>query len=500
MSLLGLDVGVNGCRACAISLEGHVLASVGRGYAPSVDPRACELDVRVIWEAVRDVLREVAARTAGDPVSALAISSVGEAVVPLGRDGTVLSTCLLGRGLRGREAIADLVKRFGPEAFHDITGKVPRPSYTLSVLCWLAQNDPTLYRETWRFVPLGGLVAHLLGGSSVCDYSLAGSTLCFDVRQKTWSREILSACDLSPLKLPELAPAGTPIGTISARVAREVGLPPQVTLVLGGHDLACSALGVGVVRSNLAALHLGGTVHLTPAFHAVPLVSMLLREGLSLEYHVVPDLLLTDYRAPQGGTWLRWLVNEMMPTEQREATKRGENLYRILLEEMPLDPSPLLVVPPEEEAGGVRGAIVGLTMKTTRSEFVKGLMEGIMLYLAHGQERLEHLGIRIERYRALGGGSRIDRWLQLSADALGRPIERMTYEHGAALGAAILAGIGARLFEGYEEAVQALAHVEQEYVPDAKRARVYRERLVAYRELSTWLQGKVLPFDTKRGG
>ncbi len=74
------------------------------------------------------------------------------------------------------------------------------------------------------------------------------------------------------------------------------------------------------------------------------------------------------------------------------ASRRGENLYRVLLEGMPLEPSPLLVIPPVGEPFAPQGAIVGLTMETSRGELVKGLMEGVMLYLAHGQERLEHIG------------------------------------------------------------------------------------------------------------
>lgn len=487
MSLLGLDVGNHGCRALAISLQGAVLANVGRGYG-GANPLGGELDVRRIWTAVADALQEAAARTTSDPITALAISSVGEAVTPLGRDGVVLASCLLDGGPRGREAVARLVKQLGAERVHDITGRAPERSHTLATLCWLRESEPALYRDTWRFALLGGLVSHLLGGSSVCDYSLAGSTLCLDMRQRSWSREVLGACGLSSAKLPELAPAGTPIGTLSPRVARELDLPSGITIVLGGHDLACNALGAGAVRSGLAALDLGASAHLTPVFHAVPLVSMLLREGLSLEYHVVPDLLLTDYRARVGGNWLRWFANRLTPLEQRESARRGISLYRTLLDEMPAEPTTLLALPPLLEAGASPGALLGLTLQTTRGELIKGLLEGTMLHLARGLEQLERSGIAIERCRATGGGARSDGWVQLCADVLDRPVERAHTEHAAPLGAALLAGVGSGRFPDAQQAADAVVQVERTMAPHARRARIYAERLALYREMRALLE------------
>ena len=477
MSLMGLDIGINGCRALVVSQRGPILANVGRAYDPASTRSPCELDVRPIWAAISSAIKEAAARTANDPITALAISSVGEAITPLSREGTVLAGCLLGHDPRGSDNLARVVERLGRQRFHDITGRVPGPSHTLSKLCWLRENEPGLYRDTWRFSLVGGLAAHLLGGSTQCDYSLAGGTLCFDMRQKAWSRDVLSVCGVSPGKLPELATAGTRIGMMAPRIAQELDLPSHVGIVLGGHDLACNALGAGVVRNGLAALALGPSVHLTPAFHAVPLVSMLLREGLSLEYHVVPDLLLTDYYTRAGGAWVRWFANRLTPLEQREATRRGISLYRTLLEEMPAEPTSLLAVPPRYEPTLQPGAIQGLTLETERGELIKGLLEGIMLHLGVGQERLEQIGVSIESYRATGGGARSDAWLQLCADVLDRPVERTRTEHTAALGAALLAGVGSGAFGTLRDAAERLSWPEQTFEPDPRRARVYRERL-----------------------
>ena len=479
MSLLGLDVGLSGCRAMVVSTEGALLVDIGRGYEAPTDLDACELDVRSIWAAVASILREAAERTSADPIAGLAISSVGEAIVPLARDGGVLAGCLLASVPPNQDVASSLVAKLGQDRIYDVTGQVFGRSHTISKLSALRHGQPELYQATWRFVLIGGLVAHLLGANTACDYSLAGGTLCFDMRQKAWSREILSACGLSSVKLPVLEEAGTPIGVISSRVARDLGLSPRLTIVLGGHDLTCHALGVGATSHGMAVMNLGAGVHMTPVFHALPLISTMLREGLSVEYHVVPNLLLADSHVRAGGAWLRWFSNEIAPMEQREALRRGVSLYKRLLDEMPVDPSPLLVRPPQDARPVRPGSIQGLTLETTRGELIKGMLEGIALQNALVQRRLEANGVRIDSYRATGGGSRTESWISLCADVLGRPVERTATQHSAALGAAILAGVGIGAYDDLAEGTEAQVRVEQAFEPDAGRHRVYEERLQA---------------------
>jgi xylulokinase len=479
VSLLGLDVGLSGCHALLVSVDGALLADIGQAYESPVDPDVCELDVRSIWAAVDTVLREAAQRAASDPIAGLAIASAGEAVVPLARDGGLLAGCLLDSAPGDGDVVKTLVSELGQDRLCDLTGQVSGRSHTLSRLAGFRHGQPELYRSTWRFVLVGGLVAHLLGASTTCDYSLAGGTLCFDLHQKAWSREILAISGLSSIKLPALAEAATPIGTISGRMAREFSLSPRLTVVLGGHDLSCLALGVGVASHGMAALNLGTAVHLAPVFRATPLLSMMLREGLSVECHVVPDLLLADSYVRAGGAWLRWFSSEITPLEQREASRRGLSLYRTLLDEMPVGPSPLLVRPPQDSNTARAGSIQGLTLETTRGELIKGMLEGVALHHAGVQHRLEASGIGIGSYRATGGGARTDSWVALYADVLGRPVERTATQQSAALGAAILAGVGIGAYDDLAEAINALVRVERVFVPDAARHRVYAERLQA---------------------
>jgi xylulokinase len=495
MSLLGIDVGTTGCRAMAISLEGARLAEAFREYSP-VAPASgvCELDSERVWAAIREVIAEVAGRAKQDPIRALSVASMGEVVVPLAVERRILGPSILSSDQRGAQCVRTVEQRLGRERLFQVTGSLPGSSGSLGKLCWMRDSKPQLFEGTWRFVLWNGLVSYLLGGASTCDYSLASRTLLFDLDQKRWSNEVLHASGLSPLKLPELAPAGTPVGTVDAHAARELGLPPGVRIILGGYDLCCSALGMGVIGGGMAMYLMGSFFSMVPTFNAIPLTSLMLSEGLDMGCHVVPGAFVSVLYNQSGGAVLRWFADTVVPLEKREVQKRGLSIYTELLAEMPEEPTDLIGLPHFAPAGpphlGERlpGGVLGLLSATSRGELIKGLLEGTTYFFADGVERLRKAGISIKGCRVAGGGARSDRWLQLSADILGLPLERVPISDPAMVGAAMLAGVGSGAYAGFEQAATVVVKVEQRFEPQAHRVAFYRTQLERYRELVSLLR------------
>ncbi len=490
MSLLGIDVGTAGCVATAFSAEGVPLTQSRQAYSTVAGPGGMlELDSRRVWNAVSRAVREVVSHTRQDPVRALSVSSIGEPMAPLSAEGRILGNCIVGPDDRIAHYAQDVAQSMGAQRLFDITGNVAVGPYSLAGLCWLRENEPRLFASAWRFLPLSSLVCHLLGGTATCDYSLASRTLLFDLGRKDWSRELLQASNLSRQKLPGLAPAGTPIGTVSPSRAQELGLRPRVRLILGGHDRCCRALGSGVTRSGMAVFSLGSQVSVTPTFHAIPLTSLMLRRGLTMEHHLVPGLLVSSFYDRSGGSILRWFAETLAPLERRQARRRGVSVYDALLAEMPEQPTRLMMLPhfaptgPPHFDARASGAILGLDTSTTRGEIIKALLEGVTYRCAEGQMLFEEAGIRIQVYRATGGGARSDSWLQLGADILGLPVERIQVVEPATLGAAMLAGVGCGAYADFEEAVEAAVHVERGFSPDAKRHAAYQVKMERYCEL-----------------
>lgn len=492
MSLLGIEIRASGSRALVISAEGLPIAQARREHRIIAGPDGTqECDSREIWAVVRSLIRDVAAQTRQDPIRALSISSSHEGLTPISAEGQILGNCILSTDPRGKEYASQVERTHGAGRFFEITGQILNERQPWTKLCWLRDKKPEIYISS-RFLPWGSLIAYLLGGASACDHSLANLIAPFELVNKRWSRELLEACGLFESKLPDIMPAGKSIGTVSGVLARELELPPNVRIGLGGHAWCCRALGAGVTQSGMISYYLGSAIHGTLAYQAIPLASLLLARGLSMALHVVERLLVSTLSSPLGGSVLRWFSDNLAPLEKREAQRRGRNVYDDLLAEMPDEPTKLIAIPDmaltEPSTRDGYSALIGLKMTTTRGEIIKALLEGLTYDLADKQDAWRQVGIYLRMYRATGGWARSDGWLQITADILGVPVERPQILNAGPLGAALLAGVSNGTFASIDEAVARVVRVQRRFEPDPKRHAAYRSRIEEFRRLRAWLQ------------
>jgi xylulokinase len=488
MSLLGVDVGTTGCKASAFSADGRPLSSVYREY-PTLHPApdCSELDSFAVWEAVKAVIAGAAAGAAGagDPVSALSCSSMGEAVAPVTRDRRIAGRSILSSDTRGGELLEPVRRAYTAEQFYRINANILGPNYTLPKLLWHRAHEPELFQRADKFLLWGDAVGYLLGGEAVACHSLASRTLLFDLRRGDWSDELLRVAGLSREKLGRCVAAGTVTGTVSAALARELGLPAGTAIVAGGHDQCCNALGAGVCRSGQAVCGIGSFECLTPAYDRIPEPAPMLARGLNTEHHVLPGLYVS-FLYNQGGTLVKWFRDTFAAGERDAA---GGSIYAKLDGELPAEPTRLLALPyfemtgPPDFTADAAGAIIGLKTGTTRGEIFKCILESVTYYFVDSLAGLRELGADASSFTATGGGAKSDKWLQIKADIFGVPFIRPAITEAGVLGAAILAGLGTGVYATAAEGVGLFVRRERVFEPDAGRHAVYRERAALYRQL-----------------
>lgn len=485
MSLLGIDIGTTGCKAAAFSEAGRRLAGSYREY-PTLHPEDgwAELDSRQVFDSVRTVIGEVATATRADPISALSVSSMGEAVVPVTIDRRILGPSILSSDSRGMEYAEQLRQRLSPEAFYRINPNILLgPNYTMPKIRWLKDHQPDVYRQTGQFLLWGDFLCFMLGGDPVANYSLANRTLLFDIRAEDWSDTLFDYCGLEREEFGACVPCGTRIGEVSRVAAREFGLPEKTVIVIGGHDQCCNALGAGIYRAGRAVCGIGTYECITPVFDHIPEAALMLAHGLNVEHHVVPGLYVS-FLYNQSGSLVRWFRDTFAADERQAA-----DIYDRLAREMPVEPTRLLTLPHFEITGPAHfltnstGVIAGLRTSTSRGEILKSIMESATLYFVECIQALADLGIGTSEFIATGGGSKSDAWLQIKADIFGVPLLRLRFTEAGVLGAAILAGVATGMFAGYEEGVRRFVQTDRILEPDMDRHRLYREKLDLYRRL-----------------
>ncbi len=484
MSLLGIDVGTSGCKAGVFSLDGACLAQAYREYDMlHPEPGWSELDAGAVWRLTCEVVSEVAAAAAGDPVTALSISSFGEAVVPVTRDRRILANSILcDFDSRGHAHADRLREAYGPERFYAINPNLLGPNYTMMKLIWFRDERPGVFEEADCFLYWADAVAFMLGADPATNNSHANRSLLFDLDRNDWSDELLAWSGIPREKLAPVVAGGTVVGTVSDTMANTLGLPHGVRIVAGGHDQCCNALGCGGITAGRAVYGMGSFDCITPIFQKPADPLALLRCNLNIEHHLVPGLYVS-FLYNQAGVLVKWY---------RDTFASPTTAYDTLMSEMPDEPTRLLVLPhfitPPHHAPDTAGAIVGLHTETRRGEILKAIQEGIALYFVEGMQALEALGLGASEYIASGGGAKSDAGLQLRADILGVPIVRPVIVEASLLGAAMNAGLAGGTFGSHDEAVELFVHEDRAFEPDASRHQAYREKHALYLSLDPSLK------------
>jgi len=491
MSLLGLDIGTTGCKAIVFDLEGRPLAHAYREYGVIYpQPGWVEIDPNKVWQCVKEVISEVAHNVRSDPVRALSITTLGEAFTPIAKDGTVLSNSMTCVDSRGVEQTELWNRTLGKERVFQITGQPVHIGYSLPKLMWLKDEQPDIFHKAHKFLLYEDFAYFKLGLEPTIDYSLAGRTMAFDVREKKWSDEMFSTAGIDPEVMATPRSSGQVVGEIPASIADELGLPKGTIAVTGGHDQPVNALGGGVISEGVAVDGMGSTECVTVGFNEPPINSKMLAANYPVYSHVKPGMYISLAFSFTGGNLLRWYRDTFAQDAVREAEKTGTDVYDLILREVPKEPTDVYVLPHFTGTGtpymdpDSKGTITGLTLGTTREQFVKALVEGITYELRLNLETLEDAaGVKIDRLRAMGGGARSKMWLQLKADITGKEVVSLAVSECGCLGAAMLAGVGIGEYSSVDEAVEILVSEVDVYQPDLEMYRQYTEQFAIYSEL-----------------
>jgi xylulokinase len=127
--------------------------------------------------------------------------------------------------------------------------------------------------------------------------------------------------------------------------------------------------------------------------------------------------------------------------------------------------------------------LVGLTASHTRAHVVRAILEGVAFSLRDTLTIFEQIAVPVKTIRLGGGGARSLLWRQIQADVYGHEVETVAVEEGAAYGAAILAGVGAKAWSTVDAACAAVVHIASATAPNAQDSWVMNRAYSSYRRI-----------------
>lgn len=468
MSLMGIDIGTSCCKASLFGDDGTMIHCARRRYELLRDATGgVALPSEEVWRKICEVIAEAAAAAGKDSIRALCAASMGEAVVPFDAAGRILGDSLTGLDARGDRFLKHLMKQISPEELYHITGLQPASGFTLTNLMWLREMQPELWRKTVCFLPWADLVGFLLCGTAVCNRSLAGRTLLYDLTAGAWSEPIATAAGIDSGKLPPPERSGVPLGRVRPALARELNLSPETVVVAGTHDQCAAALGSGACRENGAMLGLGTFACLVLVHNDPGEGSPFRALKLNIEEGVEAGQFVSFLYHASGGALIQWMRREFY----RDLPEEG--VFDAMFREIdPVSSGTPCVLPffagtgPLDYLEGGQGLFSDLNFSHSRASLLRGALEGITLYFREALELLAKRRRRVEEIRVTGGGSDSELWLQMAADLLEVPVRRSVSPECGTLGCAMLAGVGCGRFADLDEAAEQMVRSGRLFLPD----------------------------------
>jgi len=483
--LLAIDNGTQSLKALIFDLEGQLLAKELVPFTPyfSKQPAWAEQDPVVFWQALCQACQGLWQKNQieRDRIAGVALTTQRATVVNVDAGGTPLRPAMLWLDQRKTYGLPPVAGLWG--LIFRIGGLTKTVSYLQAEAeaNWIRTYQPDLWQKTHKFLLLSGYLTYRLVGKFIDSVGCQVGYIPFDYKRLRWSAGWdwkWRVLPIDPALLPELAPPGKVLGTITAAAAEESGIPEGLPLVAAAADKACEVIGSGSLESSIGCLSYGttATINVTHKKYVEPI-------PLIPPYpSAVPGAYTVEVQVFRGYWMVNWFKEEFGHFEKRKAEKSGltpEELFDKLVDEITPGSMGLMLQPywtpglktPGPEA---KGAIIGFGDVHTRAHLYRSILEGLAYALREGKERIEKRSrTPITSLRVSGGGSQSRNALQITADIFGLPTAKPHLYETSGLGAAIDAAVGLGLHPDFKTAVKAMTHVGEVFEPDQKNHRLY---------------------------
>lgn len=481
--LLGLDAGNTVIKAVLFDAQGRQLAAYGiDGATHKPAAGMVERSVSELWENTKSAIAGCIGAAGIDPrdIAAIGTAGHGNGLYLLDPDGGPLIG-IQSLDTRAAALAAELDMASGPD-IHAIALQRPWPSQTPTLLAWLKRHRPEIYQHAGTLLFAKDILTYSLTGkraSEISDMSGAGLLRLPEAVYDTDLLALFGLEDAEPLLPPLLQPSSI-VGVVTAEAAAATGLAQGTPVVAGYFDVVASALGSGAVGVGAASVVVGSW-SINQVFSDAPVrddrVFMVTAYG--------PGLFVNMENSATSAANLEWYVRALI-----ERGGHHDDPFGLVNEAVggvrPAHDDPLFH--PFLYGGRLgahqRGGFFGVAGWHGEGHLLRSIFEGVMFEHRRHIGVLAEAGVTFSTAALSGGGSRSAHWAQMFADGLGVPVTVAEAQETGALGAAIAAAIGVRLYSNEAEAVATMARPARAFSPDPAMRAHYDRRYAIWGRLT----------------
>lgn len=489
---IGVDIGTTGAKAVLMDINGVVVSTATNEYPMFTPlPLWAEQNPEDWWTAACQSIREVMKKgnVKSSDVKGIGLTGQMHGLVTLDSNGKVLYPCIMWNDQRTGEECKEITDQIGSKKLLTITGNQVLPGFTAPKILWLKKNKPEVYSKIKKVLLPKDYIRYKLTNEFFTDVSDASGTSLLNVKERTWSEEILNKLEIPFDWLPAVVESITQTASITKQASALTGLTEGTPVFAGGGDQATGAIGSGAVKEGTISIVLGtsGVVFTH-----------------SDNYRIEPEGKLHAFCHSVPGKWhlmgvtlsasgsFRWYRDTFAFEERIAAEESGRDVYEILTsqaESVTAGSEGLFFLPyltgertpyPDPNA---KGAFIGLNVRHTKSHLTRAILEGVAYSLKDCYELISNLGIKAERLIISGGGAKSKLWRSIIADIFNAEINTLTCTEGAPYGAAILAAVGTGNYKTVNEACDKILKIESKNEPSKNNVSIYNDFYSIYKQL-----------------
>ncbi len=422
--MAAVDLGAESGRVVVGTFDGGRISMEDVHRFPNVPVRVAGT---LHWDTLRlfgDVLGGLRKAGTGGRIASVGVDSWGVDFGLLDARGRMLSNPVHYRDAR-TDGMLEVAFGIVPRSeIYATTGIQFMAINTLYQLLSMVRAQDPLLDQADRLLLSADLIAHMLSGATVAEYTLASTSQCLDAVARDWARPLLERMGVPTRLLPELVDPGTTLGALRAEIATAAGLGKTLVVAPGSHDTASAIAGTPLGSATTAYIS-SGTWSLV---------------GLEIPAPVITDVTLAANLTNEGGVGgtirlLRnvaglWLVQESRRSLWPAGDAPSYEDMAVLAAAAPaftafIDPDDERFLRPGDLPARVREycAETGQPIPGDTGTLLRVLLESLALRYAAAIEQLAAASGRpIDAIHIVGGGSNHRLLCRLTADATGLPV------------------------------------------------------------------------------
>lgn len=467
---IGADLGTSAMKLLLCNESCEVLKTVSKAYEVCYPhPAWSEQNPDDWWNSFVLAIKEITADIDKSYIKGIGVTGQMHSLVILDKEDNVIRPAILWNDSRASKETEYLNTVIGKEKLSALTANIAFAGFTAPKLLWLKENEPNNFDKIAKIMLPKDYINYRLTGVHSCDYSDAAGMLTLDVKNKTWSKQMLDICYVTEAQMPRLFESYECIGTLQPTIAKELGLCCSVKVAAGAGDNAGAAIGTATFGEGKCNVSLGtsGTIFISSDKFGVDennaLHSFCHADG---GYHLMACIL-------SAASCNKWFCDEVLNTddyagEQNAITEEmlGRNdvyfLPYLMGERSPINDT------------NASGTFIGLRPDTTRANMLLAIFEGVCFAARDNIEIAKSLGINVKESTVCGGGAKSPLWLKILSNVLNITLNIPKTEEGPSLGAAYLSMVASGQANSLDEVAK--CKIGATVTPNKNLVELYEQR------------------------